>query len=316
MYVGGSRIKLGLAWDNIDDGWSSLARSMSFPLFPWQFTLTSSRIGIPLPPFPAPTHGPPKSGLKRYVSIEDALKVVERQSLSFKNDPYHQPQLEKRLDLQATDPHINLAKCITTSGGDNVHYSGKRANTVRELASFQGFRPDFHFTGSVTEAKKQCGNAWPVKANRAYFAIWAAHREAFNDGLINAEDEVLDLYDFLETKGITIPQPLSIDVDLLDLGVNLINDSPRRTGIREPEYRYLPRIEKTVRPLFPLSLWGKGKAIDPLPQRRKDIRTSRISDRMSNGRDQVMDIISTRRRRRIPVYIDDDKEPTWIEESD
>ncbi|KAF2830238.1 S-adenosyl-L-methionine-dependent methyltransferase, partial [Ophiobolus disseminans] len=165
------------------------------------------KIGIPLPPFPAPIYGPPKSGLKRYVTIEDSLKVIERQAMSFRTDIYHQPLFEKRLDLPSIDPHVNLAKCVTTSGGDNVHYSGKRANTVRELASFQGLPPDFKFAGSVTEAKKQCGNTWPAKANKVYFALWAAHREAFDNGLINAEDEILDLYAFLEAKGVDIPKP-------------------------------------------------------------------------------------------------------------
>jgi DNA (cytosine-5)-methyltransferase 1 len=281
--------------------------------------LTFNRIGIPLPPFPAPTHGPPGSGLKRYVTIEDSLKVIERQSTSLRYDPYHQAHREKRTNVKAIDPHVSLAKCITTNGGDNVHYSGKRTYTVRELASFQGIGSDFHFTGSVSEAKKQCGNVWPPGSNTAYFRVWAAHREAFDNGYLDAEDEVLDLHDVLEAKGIPIPKPPVIDVDIFDVPA-------RRAGNPEPDFRYLPRIEKAVRPNYPLQIWAKYKDIDPLPQRprKKHAIASHIVNRTNGaGEDRDVDIdttprpgISSRHRRCVAVYIDDEDEPTWIDESD
>jgi DNA (cytosine-5)-methyltransferase 1 len=281
--------------------------------------LTINRIGIPLPPFPAPTHGPPGSGLKRYVTIEDSLKGIKRQSTSLRYDPYHQPHREKRMNIKAIDPHVSLAKCITTSGGDNAHFSGKRTYTVRELASFQGIRSDFHFAGSVSEAKKQCGNVWPPGSNTAYFRLWAAHREAFNNGFLDAEDEVLDLYDVLKAKGILIPKPPVIDVDMFDV-------QARRTGNHEPEFRYLPALEKTVKPNLPLQIWAKYKDIDPRPQRPREkyASASRIVNRANNVReDRDMDMdaaprhgILSKHRRRVAVYIDDEDEPTWIDESD
>ncbi|KAH8730545.1 S-adenosyl-L-methionine-dependent methyltransferase [Phaeosphaeriaceae sp. PMI808] len=224
-----------------------------------RLVLIGAKLGTPLPPFPAPVHGPSGSGLKRWVTIGDSLRVLEREHLSFHNDPYHQPQKENRVNKAPIDPHVNLAKCVTTSGGDNVHHSGRRNNTPRELAAYQTFPPNFCFTGSVTNAKKQCGNAWPVKANEAYFLMWAAHCEAFDNDLIKPEDEVYDLYEFLKSKDIHIPRAPIIDLDR--------SDSLRRDN--EPSYIYLHRIKETVKPRIPLQLWSRHQELDPLPQRRR-----------------------------------------------
>src|SRR5690606_15701466 len=52
-----------------------------------------------------------------------------------------------------------LPRCITTSGGQNYHFSGTRDFTLRELATLQGF-PAYHaFEGPYI--KKQIGNAFP-----------------------------------------------------------------------------------------------------------------------------------------------------------
>ncbi|KAH7361202.1 S-adenosyl-L-methionine-dependent methyltransferase [Pyrenochaeta sp. MPI-SDFR-AT-0127] len=242
-----------------DQAWFGVAQHRRRLVF------VGARIGFPLPPFPTPIHGPPGSGLKRYVTIEDALRRLQHQTL--RHDPYHQPDREKRIDQKATDPHVNLAHCVTTSGDENVHYSGTRPYTCRELSQFQGFSLDFRFTGSVTEAKKQCGNAWPPVASRVYFLTWAAHKECFERGHMDAEDEVLDLYDFLEKKGITIPKPVPIDIDSLNsLQPNSLQPPSRAAEIH---YRYVNRIDKTVKPRHPLQLWARRKAIDPIPTRRR-----------------------------------------------
>jgi DNA (cytosine-5)-methyltransferase 1 len=231
--------------------------------------------------------------------------------MSFRNDPYHQPQRELRLQKPALDPHVNLAKCITTSGGDNVHYSGTRKNTVRELSLLQGFPQDFHFTGSNTQAKMQCGNAWAPSASKVYFAVWAAHREAFDNGFIEDEDEVLDLYQFLEDKGDFIPGPPVIDLD-----------HPQTHRDNSPKYRYLHRIEKNVRPNFPLPLWGKHKSMEPAPQvKRRMARTSNLLNGSLDNSDNAARSgrrrnITGRKRRRTAVWIDDDEEPTWISEEE
>ncbi|KAF2131193.1 S-adenosyl-L-methionine-dependent methyltransferase [Dothidotthia symphoricarpi CBS 119687] len=220
-----------------------------------------SKIGFPLPPFPSPTHGPDGSGLKRFVTIEDALRPLHQQWRRFRHDTYHQPKLESFMDGTQVNPHISLAKCVTTSGGDNTHYSGSRSYTVREFSLLQGLSLGFHFEGSITSAKKQCGNVWPSATNKVYFLLWAAHHEAFDHGLIDAEDEVLDLYDFLEAKGVSLSHPAPTEFDLFD------SSSPRSEA-QHPDYRYLHRIEKTVKPLFPLSLWARAKDLAPIPQSR------------------------------------------------
>jgi hypothetical protein len=163
-----------------------------------------------------------------------------------------------------------------------VHYSGTRRNTVRELAALQGFPPRFHFTGSNHEALKQCGNAWPPTASKVYFTLWAAHREAFDHGFIDAEDEVLDLYEFLENKGIVIPKPAAIDVDLFNADAGNV--------AQEPEFRYLHRIEKTVHPKFPLPLWGKRKEIDRKPQINVRKRVNRLQQ-PRNREEESIDLL-------------------------
>ncbi|CAO2651306.1 Nn.00g096030.m01.CDS01 [Neocucurbitaria sp. VM-36] len=298
-------------WKIQDQAWFGIAQHRRRLIF------VGAKIGTPLPPFPSPIHGPKGSGLRRFVTVEDALRPLEQQALGFRHDPYHQPDYERCMDEKAYDPHVNLAKCITTSGGDNVHHSGTRSYTCRELSRFQGLPMNFHFAGSVTEAKKQCGNVWPTKANKEYFQTWAAHMEAFDYGLIGAEDEVLDLYDFLENKGITIPKPEPIDLDFFPTPV-------RRSGTQEPEYRYLHRIEKTIEPRVPLQLWGKRMELDPLPQQRRRRNSAVLpvnffSSPLQNVLEssaRVTVIRRERRRRRARDVIRDDDEIITIDDSD
>jgi DNA (cytosine-5)-methyltransferase 1 len=140
----------------------------------------------------------------------------------------------------AINPYTNLAKVVTTSGKENAHYSGKRASTVRELAAFQGFPPDFHFTGSTTTATKQCGNGWPPASNQHYFRVWGAHHEAYHNGMLDDEEEVLDLYVVLAQKKY-LPIPFDLEADM-------------------PDFIYPPNITRTIRPRYPLPLWERNSA--------------------------------------------------------
>lgn len=229
-------------WTIQDQAWFGCAQHRPRLIF------VGSKIGFPLPPFPQPIFGPPSSGLMRYVTIGDALRVLEQHPDRFRNDPYHQPQLMKELNppLAPKDPNRYLAKTITTCGGDNVHYNGARSYTCREFSLLQGMPADFHFSGSATEAKKQCGNSWPVRSSRVYFETWAAHCEAVFNGYIGPEDEVLDLYRFLKNKGIDTEHPAA-----------------------QSQYRYLHKIKRTVEPRFPLQLWTRQKKREALPRRRQ-----------------------------------------------
>jgi DNA (cytosine-5)-methyltransferase 1 len=200
--------------------------------------IVGSKGTFPLPPFPAATHGPPGSSLRPYVTIADALHPLKSRQVRFPDDPYHQPKSMRPLNRPPINPHANLAKVVTTSGKENAHHSGKRASTVRELAAFQGFPLDFHFTGSTRTATKQCGNAWPPGSNQFYFRVWAAHHEAYNNGMIDDEEEVLDLYDVLAQKKY-MPIPFDLEADM-------------------PGFIYLPNITRTIPPRYPLSVWERN----------------------------------------------------------
>lgn len=190
------------------------------------------------------------------------MRPIVGQEPRLRHDKYHQPHKEKLLNKEPINPHVSLAKCITVSGGDNAHHSGTRANTVRELSAFQGFPLSYKFFGTITDAKKQCGNAWPPISNKPCFLLWAATLEAFDNGLIHAEDDIQDLLAFLEAKGIRIPKPEPIDVDML-------NSTLSSAETYQQEYRYLSKLEKTVTPCMPLGLWTRTIVIQPLPKRQR-----------------------------------------------
>ncbi|KAF2447083.1 S-adenosyl-L-methionine-dependent methyltransferase [Karstenula rhodostoma CBS 690.94] len=162
--------------------------------------------GLPLPAFPKPVHGPKDSGLPYWVTVGDALEALERRG-AHTYDRYHQPEEERLLarPREPVDPRTILARCITTSGGENIHPSGHRKYTPREISQLQGFPIDYHFRGSRGEVIKQAGNAWAPVSNTKYFLLLAQFLEAWDKGYVDAEDDVEDLYDYLEEKGIRVP---------------------------------------------------------------------------------------------------------------
>lgn len=108
------------------------------------------------------------------------------------DDVYHQP---KPMASTKTpyDPKSFLKGCITTSGGDNYHYSGKRKYTPREMALFQSFPYDYQLFGGKTQAMKQVGNAFPPVIAEAMYKTIKMTLKAFDDGVIGAEDDLTDL---------------------------------------------------------------------------------------------------------------------------
>ncbi|KAF1358962.1 S-adenosyl-L-methionine-dependent methyltransferase [Lizonia empirigonia] len=154
--------------------------------------IIAARRGTPLPPFPDETHGEAGSGLKPFVLISDALKVMSRLGPRALNDEYHQPKPMTTPKLPY-DPRAFLKGCITTNGGDNYHYEGQRKYTVREMSLFQSFSYFYQFNGKNTQAMKQVGNAFtPVIAEAMYRSV-VATLKAFDKGLIGAEDDLTDL---------------------------------------------------------------------------------------------------------------------------
>lgn len=82
-------------------------------------------------------------------------------------------------DIEPYNKHSQLTGCITTSGGlSNLHPSGERTFTNRELACLQGFPLDHEFLGNKTSVRKQIGNAVPpIVAKKIYDTIVSFMRE-------------------------------------------------------------------------------------------------------------------------------------------
>lgn len=200
--------------------------------------------GLPLPTFPKPVHGPKDSGLTYWVTVGDALEPLERLGSNTEEDEYHQPQEEKLLARphDPIDPRTILAKCITTSGGQNVHPCGLRKYTPREIAQLQGFPKDYQFNGSRTEATKQAGNAWAPVANNKYFLLIAQFLEAWELGYLDAEENIEDLYQYLKDKHIQIPAST----------------------------RYLKKLTKSIISRKKHPRWGSTYKVDRAPQRRAE----------------------------------------------
>ncbi|KAI7215416.1 hypothetical protein KC333_g5467 [Hortaea werneckii] len=112
--------------------------------------------GEVLPPFPAPTHGPPGSGLKPFTTVEDIMVKVPRLN------PLHMLAHTPKPHGFPYDPRQPLKSAITCDGGkSDVHPSGTRSFNMRELSMLQSFPPTHNFSGTMTSIRKQCGNAVP-----------------------------------------------------------------------------------------------------------------------------------------------------------
>jgi DNA (cytosine-5)-methyltransferase 1 len=145
------------------------------------------------------------------------------------NDPYHLPKPMSQ-PKPAYDPNSFLKGCITTGGTDAYHPSGKRRFTPRELSLFQSFKYTYHFAGTKSDATTQIGNAFPpVMAEKVYRTI-AKTLEAFDTGLIGAEDDlsILDLDALLERNGSRTPQARSAPSSYMD-GTSRSRDLPIRS---------------------------------------------------------------------------------------
>lgn len=190
------------------------------------------------------------------------------------DDKYHQPHKMKVCNATPYDPETSFLKgCITTSGGDNHHFSGKSKYTARQLSLFQGFPPGFHFNGSCTKAIETIGNAVPVNMEKSTIEICAQTLEAFDHGLIEPEEDIADLYETLKRKGITIPPNTPPRRSFLDGSIHA--DS------KPSQYRYLCRLKKNPAkltsestPVNKQSLFSRTQKIAPLPQRKREHRPS------------------------------------------
>ncbi|KAF3046098.1 hypothetical protein E8E12_011053 [Didymella heteroderae] len=195
--------------------------------------IIAARKELPLPPFPKPTHGPPGSGLKPYVSIGEALRVLDRLSKrTVERDSYHKPHKEVPRREQAYDPFTKFVDCIVTGGVTSPHWSGEKF-TPRELALLQSLPYYHHLTGSWSQAIKQVGNMFPPLMAEQVYRICAQTLEAFDNGFIDADEDIDDLNVTLIEKGVDIPKVSYAPTSLFDMTV----DHP------PSPYRYLSRPE-------------------------------------------------------------------------
>ncbi|KAL8681269.1 MAG: hypothetical protein Q9186_002580 [Xanthomendoza sp. 1 TL-2023] len=103
-----------------------------------------------LPKYPQPTHGP---GLIPFTTINDAIKAIPP------DFPDHNLEGVARRNLPAYNGDVPLRNCVMTGGSLDVHPSGTRSFTNRELACLQGFGLEHRFGKKGT--RKQIGNAVP-----------------------------------------------------------------------------------------------------------------------------------------------------------
>lgn len=126
--------------------------------------------GEVLPRFPSPTHA--QDPIKRAVhhlapltTVNDVIKDLPP------GDPHHDVERAQQSNGQRPpyDANAPLSRCITTSGGQNYHPSG-RDFTLREYACLQGFPRRYQFVGGITDVKRQIGNAVPPSVGKIFLA--------------------------------------------------------------------------------------------------------------------------------------------------
>ena len=121
--------------------------------------------------YPTPTHSElGENGLKRWVSVSDALKNLPDPDLP-NNIPNHEySKFKLKFNGYLGNRQINPdrpAPTVTARGDDKGgvvvlhHPSNTRRMTCRELASVQSFPEDFEFVGNKSSIYRQIGNAVP-----------------------------------------------------------------------------------------------------------------------------------------------------------
>lgn len=118
--------------------------------------------GEQLPPWPAPTHG---NGRKPWVTEAMAIGRLPR------DVTLHDVNNARRvLGGVVRNPHMPLPRTICCGGAQRmIHYNGQRDFTRRELATLQAFPLDHEFVGSLTDSRKQIGNAFPASVAKVFF---------------------------------------------------------------------------------------------------------------------------------------------------
>lgn len=128
--------------------------------------------------FPSPTHSKePKAGLRRWVTVQEALENVPDPDLfptKVPNQIYSKYKVTNRnfTGHRSTDPSKPSPTILARgNGGGGVcaiqHPNGRRRMSVRESATIQCFPLTFEFFGAMNSQYRQVGNAVPVRFARA-----------------------------------------------------------------------------------------------------------------------------------------------------
>jgi len=119
---------------------------------------------VPMPSFPAKTHGPHNWN---FVTVKEALCLVKDNALLLHNLEGRTTSLKPGQHGHARLMPHECAPTIRASSVTPFHYSEDRLITVREAACLQSFPIDYKFSGSVRSQYRQVGNAVPIELSMA-----------------------------------------------------------------------------------------------------------------------------------------------------
>jgi site-specific DNA-cytosine methylase len=141
--------------------------------------LFASREGVPLPPFPEPTHGPGCAYPHR--CVHDYIANIPNNATCHLDMAYWYEQRK-----QPYDPRTKRLNTVMTNGVDSAHPSGARAFTPREISDLQTLPTSYILKGNKTSIVRQVGNCVPPLVWRIFMRSVAKTLQDWAHGRIDA----------------------------------------------------------------------------------------------------------------------------------